>query len=320
MRERSLRVRFGRGRVEVAKDTATGRLGLVATAIAAISRCTLAATLACFVLPFMTLAGVAGCDGGATTSAGYSGVQLATYSGPSVEPLDEGDGAGKVRMTRFMAGTALASAALAIIGGVVYSLVRPERRFAALALAGLVGATLVLASADAALMPPSLDSTDGSVDVVIEQGVALTAVAMIAASLPALTALMLSARGAHGSGLLPRRIGAWLLDGLVLLPATAIALFGGLLIGWTGVAIACWYSVRSAGTVGQHVFELRVVGPGGSPPSPWRAAFRFAAKVAGLVTLTGFLVPLLAPGRRGLADLVTETRVIRTGSAENTRL
>jgi uncharacterized RDD family membrane protein YckC len=320
MRERSLRVRFGRGRVERDVDAAAGRRGLVATATAAISRCSLAAALACFVLPFMTVAGVAGCDGGATTRASYSGAQLATFTGPSVRSLDEGDGPGKVRMTRFMAGTALASAALAILGGLVFSLIRPERRFAALALAGLVGATLVLASVDAALMPPSMDSTDGSVDVVIEQGVELTAVAMIAASLPALTALMLSARGMHGPGLLSRRIGAWLLDMLVLLPATAIALFGGLLIGWTGFAIACWYLVRSRETIGQRVFELRVVGPDGTPPGPWRRTFRFAAKAAGLVTLTGFLVPLVAPGRRGLADLVTETRVIRTGSAEDTRL
>jgi uncharacterized RDD family membrane protein YckC len=320
MRERSLRVRFGRGRAEGDEDTAARRLGPVATAVAAISRCSLAAALTCFVLPFMTLAGVAGCDGGATTSASYSGAQLATFTGPSVSPLDEGDGPGNVKMTRFMAGAALASAALAILGGLVFSLIRPERRFAALALAGLVGATLVLASVDAVLMPPSLDSTDGSVDVVIEQAVELTAVAMIAASLPALTALMLAARGTRGPGLLTRRIGAGLLDMLVLLPATAIALFGGLMIGWTGVAIACWYSVRSRETVGQRVFELRVVGADGCEPGRWRRAFRFAAKVAGLVTLTGFLVPLVAPGRRGLADLVTETHVIRTGWAEDTRL
>jgi uncharacterized RDD family membrane protein YckC len=320
MRERALRVRFGRGRVERDEDTAAPRLGLVATAVAAISRCTLAATLACFVLPFLTLAGVSGCDGGATTTASYTGAQLATFSGPSVRTLDEGDGPANVKMTRFMAGTALASAVITIIGGLAYSLVRPERRFAALTLAGLVGATLVLASVDAVLMPPSMDSSDGSVDVVIEQGMELTAVAMIAASLPALTALMVAARGTRGPGLLSRRIGASLLDMLVLLPATAIALFGGLIIGWTGVAIACWYSVRSAGTVGQRVFELQVVGRDGSPPGTWRMAFRFAAKVAGLVTLTGILVPLVAPGRRGLADLVTETHVVRWGSAVDTRL
>src|SRR5438552_3361052 len=114
---------------------------------AALSRCTLTVALACFVLPFMTMTGVAGCEGGGDTApASYSGFQLATFTGPDARALDSGDGSSNVMTKRMLVGLILAPAALLIVAGLVISLRRPQRRFAVLSLVGLCGGTLVLAS------------------------------------------------------------------------------------------------------------------------------------------------------------------------------
>ena len=56
---------------------------------------------------------------------------------------------------------------------------------------------------------------------------------------------------------------------------------------------------------------MTVVDGNDESPDIRRASIRFAAKLAGLITLVGFVVPLVAPGQRGVADLIAETRVVR---------
>ena len=286
-----------------------------ATIAAALSRCTLMVALACFVLPFMTMTGVAGCEGGGdTASASYSGFQLATFTGPDARALDSGDGSSNVLTKRVLAGLLLAPAALLIVAGLVISLRRPQRRFAVLSLAGFGGAALVLASGWAVLMPPA-DWGDATVDVTFDRGWQLTAAVMTAGAVPALIALGVRARGATGPGYLLRRICAWMLDAVVLLPLTALGLYLGLLGFLIVVPLACWYSagLESARgrTLGKRAMGLMVVDDNDEPPDARRATIRFAAKLVGLMTLVGFVVPLVAPGQRGLADLIAETRVVR---------
>jgi uncharacterized RDD family membrane protein YckC len=282
---------------------------------AGLSRSTLMVALACFVLPFMTMTGVAGCEGGGDTApASYSGLQLATFTGPDARALDSGDGSSNVMAKRVLAGVVLAPSALLIVAGLVISLRRPQRRFAVLSLAGLGGAALVLASGWAVLMPPE-DWGDATVKVTFDSGWQLTAAVMAAGAVPALIALGVRERGTAGPGYLLRRICAWLLDALVLLPLTALGLYLGLL-GWLiAVPLACWYSVglesARGRTLGKRAMGLMVVDGNDEPPDIRRASIRFAAKLAGLITLVGFVVPLVAPGQRGLADLIAETRVVR---------
>lgn len=298
------------------QDAFTGWRRFPASITAALSRCTLIAALACFVLPFMTMTGVSGCEGGGDTApASYSGLQLATFTGPDAIALDSGDGSSHVMEKRVLAGLVLAPAALTIFAGLAISLLHTRRSFAALSLAGLGGASLVLASAWAVLAPPA-DFGDAWVDVTFDHGWGLTAAVMAAGALPALIALGVRARGAPGPGYLPRRICSWLVDLLVLLPLTALGLFFGLggacLIA---IPLAWGYSAGlesgSGRTLGKRAFGLKVVDDNDDSPDLRRASIRFAAKLAGLITLIGFVVPLLAPGRRGFADLVAETRVVR---------
>ena len=288
---------------------------------AALSRCTLATALACFALPFMTMTGVAGCEGGGDTApASYSGFQLATFTGPDARALDSGDGSSNVMTKRVLAGLILAPAALLIVAGLVISLRRPQRRFAVLSLVGLGGATLVLASGWAVLTPPE-DGGSASVDVTFGRGWQLTAAVLAAGAVPAIIALGVRARGAPGPGYLPRRVCAWLIDALMLLPLTGLGLYLGLM-GWLiAVPLACWYSAglesSSGRTLGKRAMGLVVVGANDEPPELRRASIRFAAKLVGLITLVGFVVPLVAPGRRGLADLIAETRIVRARRGEN---
>jgi uncharacterized RDD family membrane protein YckC len=79
-----------------------------------------------------------------------------------------------------------------------------------------------------------------------------------------------------------------------------------------GLAYATYFTAATGQTLGKQALGLRVVGPGGRPPSAWRALGRAVLGLVGLVAgFAGFIPLLWDPARRGLHDRLLDTRVVR---------
>jgi len=96
--------------------------------------------------------------------------------------------------------------------------------------------------------------------------------------------------------------------------ATAIAAVG--LAYLAGVAIAATYEAlfvnKLGATPGKMVVGLRVVRPDGGPISLGRAFGRYFAKIlSSLILLIGYIMVAFDREKRGLHDILVDTRVIR---------
>jgi len=111
--------------------------------------------------------------------------------------------------------------------------------------------------------------------------------------------------------------GLGLRSGSPSLGAGAIALVG--LAYIVGVAIAATYEgmfvYKLGATPGKMVLGLRVVRPDGGPVSLGRAIGRYFAKLlSGIILLIGFIMAGFDREKRGLHDILVDTRVIKRPS------
>jgi len=84
------------------------------------------------------------------------------------------------------------------------------------------------------------------------------------------------------------------------------------------IAIACGYEAfflgRFGATPGKMALSLKVVRPSGAPISYARGAGRYFAKQLNLMTLMiGYIIAGFDSEKRGLHDMICDTRVIKTG-------
>jgi uncharacterized RDD family membrane protein YckC len=96
----------------------------------------------------------------------------------------------------------------------------------------------------------------------------------------------------------------------------AMGLFG--LAFLINIAIACTYESfflgRFGATPGKMALSLKVVRSSGAPVSYARAAGRYFAKQLNLMTLLiGYIIAGFDSEKRGLHDMICDTRVIKTG-------
>ncbi len=85
------------------------------------------------------------------------------------------------------------------------------------------------------------------------------------------------------------------------------------------LAIACAYEAfflgRFGATPGKMALSLKVVRPNGAPISYARAVGRYFAKQLNLMTLMiGYIIAGFDSEKRGLHDMICDTRVIKTGA------
>ena len=109
------------------------------------------------------------------------------------------------------------------------------------------------------------------------------------------------------------RFVAYVVDGIILLvvgiiPAAAVGEVSLLLDAlYFTVAVAVWRT-----TIGKHLFRLYVVRADGSRVGFGRAFARWLAYIpSGLILFIGFIMIGLREDKRGLHDLICDTRVIR---------
>jgi uncharacterized RDD family membrane protein YckC len=125
-----------------------------------------------------------------------------------------------------------------------------------------------------------------------------------------------------------RRLAAWLIDGLVLLPlllvgwplAMATVGWGPLAAGGVGLLATAWLyqaGCESSGwqaTVGKRALGLRVVGPDDRRVGFGRATARLVAKgLSAAPLLLGFALAGVTRRKQALHDLVASTRVVMAG-------
>src|SRR5262249_50638769 len=85
------------------------------------------------------------------------------------------------------------------------------------------------------------------------------------------------------------------------------------------IAIGCTYEAfflgRFGATPGKMALSIKVVRPNGAPISYARAAGRFFAKQLNIMTLwIGYIIAGFDSEKRGLHDMICDTRVIKTGA------
>jgi uncharacterized RDD family membrane protein YckC len=85
------------------------------------------------------------------------------------------------------------------------------------------------------------------------------------------------------------------------------------------IAIGCTYEAfflgRFGATPGKMALSLKVVRPNGAPISYARAAGRYFAKQLNIMTLwIGYIIAGFDSQKRGLHDMICDTRVIKTGA------
>lgn len=111
------------------------------------------------------------------------------------------------------------------------------------------------------------------------------------------------------------RLGAHLLDALILLIPTFLASFAIPLVGPFGVAFLYdWlmHAYYEGQTLGKRALNIRVTRPDGSPIDSGVAAARAAMEiVSGLPFGLGYLWAAWDPERRTWHDMVADTRVYR---------
>lgn len=134
---------------------------------------------------------------------------------------------------------------------------------------------------------------------------------------------MSSISGARPAGL-PRRLGAMLYDGLLIIGIWMFTLFP--LVAISGVAVSgpgvqsllfvevfgffCYFWMRRGQTVGMLAWGLKVHSLNGDALSLRQALLRFIGALLGLATFgTGYLWMLIDPGGRTWSDLLSRTEV-----------
>lgn len=139
-----------------------------------------------------------------------------------------------------------------------------------------------------------------------------------------------SAAGLRSVGFLVRLV-AWIIDGLIVGVVQIVplaVLFGdtsvaeqlaenvGSLIALTILSVPALYHTIGVtywgATVGKAAFGLRVIGPDGRNPGIFRAFFRWLTLWASLAIFAPIVLVIVFEGRkRGLHDMICETRVVR---------
>jgi uncharacterized RDD family membrane protein YckC len=109
------------------------------------------------------------------------------------------------------------------------------------------------------------------------------------------------------------------LAGMLKSPRPEIVLMGGGFAYLIGLALGATYEgvfvSRFAATPGKMALNLKVVRPDGSTLSLGRACGRYFAKIVSLFILgIGFIMIGFDSQKRGLHDMLCDTRVIKTGN------